>query len=418
MLRKVQLRLLASPTMSEKGEHRIIRFPKNTRDHFGFSNDMVTLGKGKYQLDLVVKQFYKKDLRRLAVLLQQGKLTDKEAYSVGFVTQQTQRKINRKEGSVWVSEGLGNITIGADPEFGLIGDGEILNRGDHVLEHNGRFGSDGPGVEVRPDPDQDHLVVVQRIDEILKDPPQAASRFQWKGGATFRDSNRTYWFGGHIHLGRPAQIPGGDASWEIYRKISTVLDSLLALPMCRFDTPEPHRRRNGCKYEYGKAGDESRLTRHSDRFEYRVLSGLWVVHPTLAKITLGAAKCIAETAYGRIADQKHDLEWVGAPASRKGLLKSFGLTKIRETNTLVNKADPKEITPEIIKRWRARIKKLDLFDDYSEELEALMALATAAPETFSEGFDLDLRKNWQQNQPLLSKAKTTLRRKLEAVEEK
>jgi hypothetical protein len=418
MSRRIQLRLLASPTMSEQGEHEVIRFPKNTREHFGFSNDMVTLGKGKYQLNLAVKQSYKKDLRRLAVLLQQGKLTDKEAYSVGFVTQRTQRKINRKEGNIWVSEGLGNITVGADPEFGLIGEEEVLSRGDYVLEHDGRFGSDGPGVEVRPDPDQNHLVVVQRIDDILKNPPQAADKFQWKGGATYRDKVRTYWFGGHIHLGRPSQIPGGDAAWEIYRKIGTILDSLLALPMCRFDTPEPHRRRDGCKYEYGKAGDDSRLHRHADRFEYRVLSGLWVVHPTLAKITLGAAKCIAETAYGRIADQKIDLEWVGAPASRKGLLKSFGLTNPRGTNILINKADPKGITPEIIKGWRAKIKKLDLFDDYSEELEALMALATAPSETFSEGLDLDLRKNWQQDQTLLPKAKTTLRRKLEAVEEK
>jgi hypothetical protein len=403
--------------MSEKGEHGIIRFPKNTREHFGFSNNMVTLGKGEYQLDLVVKQSYKKDLRRLATLLQQGKLTDKEAFSAGFVTQKTQRKINRKEGNIWVSEGLGNITVGADPEFGLIGEGRVLSRGDHVLSHEGPFGSDGPGVEVRPPPDQSHLVVVKRIDEILKEPPQAADKFQWKGGATFRDRNRTYWFGGHIHLGRPAQIPGGEDAWPIYRKVGAVLDALLALPMCRFDTPEPHRRRDGCKYAYGKAGDESRLHRHTDRFEYRVLSGLWVVHPVLAKMTLGAAKCIAETAYGRIADQKFDPDWVGAPPSRKGLLKSFGITNGKGVNALVNAANPEAVTPEVIKGWKTKLRKLDLFDDYSEELEALMALASAAPETFAS-FDLDLRKNWLQEQTLLPGAKASLRRKLEAVEEK
>ena len=206
MSRKVQLRLLASKTMSDKGENETIRFPKRAREYFGFSNNQVVLGKGKYQTNLTVKQAYKDDVRRLATMIQQGKLTDDEASSVGFVSRTVQQRINRKEGNVWVSDGVGSITVGADPEFGLIDGRGILNRGNNVIPHDGRFGSDGPSVEVRPPPDRDHLVVVKRIEEILRNPPDAADKFTWQGGATFKDKNRVYWFGGHIHLGRPVQI--------------------------------------------------------------------------------------------------------------------------------------------------------------------------------------------------------------------
>ena len=200
MSRKVQLRLLASKTMSDKGENGIIRFPRKAREYFGFSNNQVVLGKGKYQTNLTVKQAYKDDVRRLAGMLQKGRLTDEEAVSVGFVTRTIQQRINRKEGNVWVSDGVGNITIGADPEFGLVDHRGMLRRGSNVVPHDGRFGSDGPSVEVRPPPDRDHLVVVNRIEEILRNPPEAAEPYKWQGGATYRDENRVYWFGGHIHL--------------------------------------------------------------------------------------------------------------------------------------------------------------------------------------------------------------------------
>jgi hypothetical protein len=413
MSRKVQLRLLASKPMSDKSENGIIRFPKRARAYFGFSNNTVVLGKGKYQTNLKVKQAYKEDLRRLQDMIQQGKLSDEEAASVGFVSRTIQQRINRKEGNVWVSDGVGSITVGADPEFGLIGHEGVLMRGSNVVPHNGRFGSDGPSVEVRPPPDRDHLVVVKRIEEILKNPPEAVDKFKWQGGATYQDKNRVYWFGGHIHLGRPVQIQE-EVAYGIYERVATALDSLLALPMCRFDTPDPHRRRNGCQYHYGKAGDIRADYPEQDRFEYRVLSGLWLVHPTLAKVAIGAAKCIAETAYGRIADQKFDIDWATAPASRKGLLKSFALKDIRGVQDLINRAVPAEVTDEHLKTWKRSLRKLDFFDEYSAELNALMALA----EEGAAEINLDVRENWHTGKPLFDKPAAKLRRALEAVEEK
>ncbi len=418
--RRIQLRLVQSPGMSEKGENGIIRFPRKARESFGFSNNMVVLGKGTYQRALQVKKAYKEDVRRLARMLQQGRLTEEEALYVGFVTKTVQGQVSRKEGgSLWVSDGIGHITVGADPEFGLIGEHNCLQRGSNVLPKAGVFGSDGPSVEVRPPPDTSHLVVVRRIEEILKKPPAAAEAYEWRGGASHEDMNRAYWFGGHIHLGRPIQVPQEQA-YPVYEKLASTLDSLLALPMVKFDTPDPQSRRKGCPYGYGMAGTgntgaaNASVRAHPDRFEWRVLSGLWLVHPTLAKIALGAAQCITETAYGRLASTGFDFDWAAAPASRKGLLHSFKLKDVRQTGAIINNALPQLVTPEVLKIWRTQIRSLDLFDEYSEELEALIALTSAG----STEFSLDVRKNWYEPGPLLPKATAKLRSALDAVEEK
>lgn len=414
MSRRVQLHLVPSQLMSDKGENGLIRFPRRAREFFGFSNNMVVVGKGSYQSTLQVKHAYKEDVRRLAEMLREGKFTEEDALSVGFVTQTVQKRISHKEGAdLWVSQGIGRITVGADPEFGLIGPDGILRRGADILPFEGRFGSDGPSAEVRPAPSQDHLVVVKRIADILGKPPAAAEPYGWVGGATYKDKHRVYWFGGHIHLGRPDQI-SADSAHPIYQKIATVLDSLLALPMCRFDTPEPYRRRNGCAHHYGKAGDIRDDYPEKNRFEYRVLSGLWLVHPALARIAMGTAKAVAETAYSRLADVKFDPDYTLAPLSQKGLLKSFGLKNTRAMSALINRAQPEEITSEHIQVWEKQVRDLDFFDDYAADLNALIALAKEPP----GGFNLDLKKNWHTNQPLLPQASAEVQKALEAVEER
>lgn len=415
MSRKVQLRLLASSTMSDKKENDLVRFPRKAREYFGFSNDIVVVGKGKYELALQVKPAYKNDIQRLARLLRQGKLSDEEAMAIGFVTRSVQQRFTRREGtSVWISDGVESITIGADPEFGLIQNDGTLARGNRVVPHAGQFGSDGPSVEVRPSPSNSHLEVVGNIEEILERAPEAVDSYRWKGGATYQDRNRIYWFGGHIHLGRPLQLNPQNA-FPTYQRIATILDGLLAFPMVRFDMPNPHLRRNGCPYHYGRAGDIRADCPEQDRFEYRVLSGLWMTHPTLARIVLGTAKAITETAYGRIAEQNFDLEWAGAPAGRKSLLRSFKLTGLQDTRRIINHAKAEMMTEDHIRTWEGWIRNLDRFDDYSEEINALIELVKVEPGKFN----LDIRRNWLGDlRPLVSKPPAALKAALNAVEAK
>jgi hypothetical protein len=416
---KVQLRLVASTKMADAEENDIVRFPRRAREHFGFSNSKVLIGKGFYEISLKVKQAYKEDIQRLARMIKTGKVSEEEAKYVGFVTRSTRDRVTRKkgEGDVWITEGISNITVGADPEFGLIGNDGRLIRGSNVVGHVGKFGSDGPSVEVRPPPSTNHIQVIQNMEQILLNPPAAAEEYRWKGGATYQDNHRVYWFGGHVHLGRPSQISADEAG-PIYERIATVLDGLLALPMVRFDTPQPHLRRNGCKYNYGKAGDIRSDYPEQNRFEYRVLSGLWLVHPTLATIAIGAAKCITETAYGRIAEQDFNPTWATNPTSKKGMLKSFNLKSLQETRAVINNAHGGEVTPDRLNAWEKSLRAVDRFDEYKAELNALIALSKEDPEVIEENINLDVKKNWQEERTLLPRASKRLRKALDAVEEK
>jgi len=417
MSKKVQLRLVYSDKMGESGENHVIRLPRGARENFGFSNDSVVVGKGLYELSLKIKQAYKEDVRRLAKMIRTGRVSEEEARYVGFVTRSVQQRLSRRKDpeGLWVTDGISRITIGADPEFGLIGNAGLLVRGSQVISAVGKFGSDGPGVEVRPDPSRNHLQVVDNIRSILRNPPKRTDDFRWRGGATFVDLNRVYWFGGHIHLGRPSQIPTARAL-SIYTRVASVLDGLLALPMARFDTPDPWRRRNGCQLNYGKAGDIRTKNPEMDRFEYRVLSGLWLVHPTLAKIALGTAKCITETSYGRIADKGFDLEWAANPSSKPGMLNSFGIKGLREIKAMINRARPEEVTEDRIEAWERWVRNLDKFDDYKPEITALISLVKEDPSNIVEGISLDVKKNWQEERVLLPRASKKLRTALDGVE--
>jgi hypothetical protein len=421
MSRKISLHLISSPRMSEKKELSTIRFPKRAREHFGFSDNQVALGKGEYQVDLNVKIAYKEDVQRLARMISQGKVTEEQASCAGFVSKTVQDRIRRKKGdSPWVSVGPGPITVGADPEFGLIHDDGTLRTGNTILPHAGSFGSDGPGAEVRPDPSRDHVQMVRNISSILHNPPEGATAYKWMGGATFQDPNRDYWFGGHIHLGRPEKI-GSDVAHLIYPKIAKVLDHLVALPLVRLDTPQPHLRRNGCKYGYGKAGrcnasDASasiRVAPEGNRFEYRVLSGLWLTHPALARVIVGTTKAIAETAYGRVEAKGNDQDWANAPASRKGLLSSFGLKGIREVESIINNSQVDAISDDTLKVWERQLRNLDSYEDYAPEIDAFISLVRGAE---VEDFGLDLKDNWLEGKSLLPSGDSKLRKALEPVE--
>lgn len=427
MSRKIDLQLLGSWKMSSQNEHSIVRFPRRARENFGFSQSTVVVGKGRERFGLRIKKAHRSDVQKLACMINKGEISEKDAKYVGFVSRATFNRINKGAGqNIWVSEGVEDITIGADPEFGfIVPHTGRLKRGDEVLPHAGKLGSDGPGVEVRPSPSQRHLEVVKDITRILNRAPSKAQEYLWKGGATYRDNARTYWFGGHIHLGRPGPLNLNMAQ-RCYQKIALLLDSFLALPMVRFDTPNPHLRRNGCKYGYGKAGRfntssaAASIRFEDDRFEYRVLSGLWLTHPDLAKIVLGAAKCIAESAYNRMADKGFDYEWIlASPSQGDSLLKSFGVRKPTEIHSLINQSQRDHIKPEQIKLWRDSLRELDRFQDYTEEMEALIALTQASPRTIVGGLDLDIKKNWSENPRLLPNVTTArLREAIEAVEDK
>ncbi len=419
MSRKVQLTLMTSKKMSDKGEHGIIRLPKRARNYFGFTNSVVVVGKGEHRFGLEVKKAYREDVQKLTRKLSTGKVSEEEGLTTGFVTRSVLQKVNRRAGdSVWISDSLEEITVGADPEFGLIDPHDRFVRGSNVIKKEGAFGSDGPAVEVRPAPSVDHVTMVGNIGKILQNPPEVVAPYKWRGGATFTDEQRNYWFGGHIHLGRPTQIDPDCAVRYCYNGIATVLDHLLAFPLVRFDTPNPSYRRHGCDYGYGTAGTgdtgdtNSSVRSHADRFEYRVLSALWVAHPTLAKIIVGATKAITESVYTGIANKNFEYDWVGTAP----FLRSFGISGPKAILDIINRSKATSITKDHLTRWRKQIRDLERYDDYSEELNALIALVGADPSAVKKHLNLDLRKGWCEGQRFLHGMNNTrVKETLEAV---
>jgi len=410
---------MTSAKMSDKGEHGIIRLPRKARDFFGFTNSVVVVGKGEHRFGLEVKKAYKEDFRKLHKKMSTGKMSEEEAISAGFVTRSVLQKVNRRQGdSVWISDSLEEITVGADPEFGLLNETGRFMRGSSVIKKAGAFGSDGPAVEVRPAPSVDHVAMVGNITKILQNPPEAVGHYKWIGGATFTDPSRHYWFGGHVHLGRPVQIDPDCAINYCYNGIASVLDHLLAFPLVRFDTPDPNLRRHGCDYGYGTAGtgdtgdSNSSVRSHGDRFEYRVLSALWMAHPTLAKIVVGATKAITESVYTGIASKRFEYDWVGSAP----FLKSFGIGNTKPVLDIINRSRAGGITKDHLTRWRKQIRDLERFDDYSEELNALIALVGADPAVVKKHLNLDLRKGWCEGQRFLRGMNNTrVKEALEAV---
>lgn len=431
MLARLNIRLMASSKMSAAKEHDYIRFPLKARSYFGIDASVITVGKGATRVSLQVKQALREDVERLNKMVAGRKITSEGAASVGFVTRSVFSRINKeKEGNCWLSDEMGPVTVGADPEFGFLDAQKNFVRADNVLPANAKFGSDGPGAEIRPDPARNHIELVANISHLLQNPPAPARSLSWVGGATYSAPNRTYWFGGHIHFGRPSEIDFVRAP-DCYECIATVLDDYVALPLVRLDKPNPHLRRAGCGHGYGKAGiwdtdSPASSIRYShvneegdsDHFEYRVLSGLWLTHPTLARIVIGSSKCIAETAYERMASSKYDYDWINMPPSRNGLLKTFGIENLRRVRHTINHSSVSAISREDIDSWKGRIRELEYYKEYSREIEALISLV----ENWSEvipGLDLDVRRNWDEKTSLLPKTKNSeLRTALAAVEER
>jgi len=405
----------------------IIRFPKRGRDALRFRNNLVVVGKGENRFALEIKPAFKEDVIALNAMVKAGTISMDEAETVAFVSRNLLDRITRLRGgsvkSLWVTDGVEDVTTGADPEFGLIttdpkGD-KYLVPGNSVLPKRGKFGSDGPGVEVRPAPSRDYRQVIANIKEILSNPPDVTKAYEWIGGATYRDKRRTYWFGGHIHFGRPLQILPSKAT-SCFRSIAAVLDAYLSFPLVRFDKPEPNLRRNGCSVGYGKAQTNDSIRADYDttcsRFEYRVPSGLWLVHPTLAKAVMGTAKCVVEAAYRRMAGKNFDYNWISAHTANS-LVGSFNIPNYPEIVSIINGSETAKITAQHLMHWKAQLKNLETYPQYKREVDCLLAITETPPNVVVPDLCLDLRANWIHQQSLLPHVNLPLvRTAIEALE--
>ncbi len=180
---------------------------------------------------------------------------------------------------------LKDLTIGCDPEFGLMDGTRCVTADDYSdgFPEDCKVGVDGSGVpaEIRPDPSSSPIGLVTNIRNDLKHFASGSSDgvkgFGWKAGSLAS----THPLGGHIHFGSAVLREKGE---RFHGAVTQVLDHTLAcIVACVEDKEELYwRRMHG---GYGRPGDR-RIQNWG--FEYRVLSS-WLVSPSVAESVLSLA---------------------------------------------------------------------------------------------------------------------------------
>ncbi|MFX3623583.1 MAG: YheC/YheD family protein [Ectobacillus sp.] len=175
------------------------------------------------------------------------------------------------------------FTIGADVEFMLSCDGELLPASD-IFPLQGPIGCDERQIErdssdyalaeLRPEPAESPQELFNNIKNLIS---QASGQAPY-GNIAFRAGSMPfsgYQCGGHIHFGVPLSLP-----------LLRALDHYLAIPLAMIEDSHTSRRRRKTKH-----GGLGRYRIKPYGFEYLSLSS-WIVEPDIALATLSLAHLV------------------------------------------------------------------------------------------------------------------------------
>ncbi len=187
-----------------------------------------------------------------------------------------------------------DFTIGADPEFACLNQrGRLIHAGDVVSHEEGtEFGSDGNAVtfEIRPEPSNDPLIVVNNIHDIflrtIIEKPEFV-KFKWISGTWYGSLA----FGGHVHFGISNKIINHHTAVQYLDNYVGVVSLLMEIK-----NDGINRRRDG----YGCMGD---MRCQNWGFEYRSMSS-WISSPYIA----AAIMCLSKTVMYEVINNSK-FEW-------------------------------------------------------------------------------------------------------------
>jgi len=160
---------IVSKTMTENNENNVVRLSSSARSKMATTRkeliEMWTRPEGASVL-LPVKQAYKEDIK----YAKQNRFKLKD---ILFVSSNVATMINGgNQVDIWVDKKPRKCAIGSDPEIAFFCDGDIIYAGDYVPFGN-RIGSDGPLLEIRPDPGGNAKEHVENIRSIMNELPDA-----------------------------------------------------------------------------------------------------------------------------------------------------------------------------------------------------------------------------------------------------
>ncbi len=434
-MNKKKLILIPSRSMDRnkkegRNEHGLVRMAEKTRKLMRFTDDKVevwTAGDSAEERKnsavlLDIFHAYSTDLKKLKEMIDSGELTTSDSNRVGFVTTKMWNKVTGGSGtkSIWISTGVHDTVIGADPEFLLFNNNGEVIRANNVMKKEGMVGCDGAMAEIRPKPSTSPSGLVRNIKNIFSNADLTAPirDYEWRTGCYHRDNARDYPMGGHIHVGNPAKIarmslPKRELFFNVLNKI---MDEMIAVPCIRLDGEMGTKRRTQCQMNSGGGGfgwfGEWRTC--NGRLEHRTLSGMWLLHPSLAKCVIGAAKAVTDEVLKRWANEKFNHKYI-IPSQYEGLKRSdmnkdsfsgwdkFPICKdldvrmsSQRLRKILNDSKGGDITSKMLKEWHRKMKRLSTYRQYSTYIDGLKEILTAPINKIS-GWDRKIQNNWLGN---------------------
>lgn len=408
-----------------RNEHGLVRMSKAVRSNMGFEDKVEvypatksTTQRMKGAMLLDIFQAFSADLKKAR---EEG-LTDAELHRVGFVSTKTFNKITGKSTgkakNIWITNDIADTIIGADPEFLLFDHDDSVVRANNVMGYNGPIGCDGAMAEVRPKPSISPEGLVENIRDLFADNSLTNSikDYKWLAGCYYKDQARDYPIGGHIHIGNPIRIQriSTDRRTDFFKGFNKVLDELLAIPLIKIDGADLGRaRRTECTM--GKFGYFGEFRLCNGRLEHRTLSGMWLMHPTLATMVFGTAKAIIDEVYRHVADKDYNQNYMFPQSLRRcqvwsagfdqwaeiPLVKDLGCTlNSRDMIELLHKSSATKISKKFLATWYSRMKRLSTYKQYSKYIDGLYEVLKNTTRSFQD-YDKELQRNWLQGAKFL-----------------
>lgn len=229
-----------------------------------------------------------------------------------------------------------DFTIGCDPEFICLKDGELLAAEDYAEQNC--FGSDGGGIafEMRPDYSTNPLRVVNNIHKNflqLVSKNTSFMKYEWRAGSYIQSQP----IGGHIHFGGVRNLSTSAAcEW---------LDQFVGA--CTVLIEDCHEGRKRREHGYGMKGDH----RVNDwGFEYRTASS-WLTSPYVTAAVLCLAKAVVHEGIKR--GKTKPPRFVGSPQ--------------------INEMQVVDIRKKFDSIWAA-VTNLELYPEYKPQIDLIYTL--------------------------------------------
>jgi len=409
-------------------EGKLIRLPSRTRENLNIEDDVLTVWKHDDKKPLHLRTFhaFSEDIKAVK---KSKNYSDGDLGKIAFVTTETFNRIigNSVNGidNTWISNDIESTVLGADPEFLLFdSDGNVVRANvEGTLSYYGAMGYDGAMAEIRPSPSDDPETLVKNMRRIFSDAKyrKVLDSYLCRCACYHKDNTRDYPVGGHIHVGNPRQILDINLATRIFlfRTLNKIMDELLAIPLIKLDGEEGSIRRTKCKMAprngYGYFG-EYRCDSgqgNNKRLENRTLSGMWLLHPSVAKAVFGCAKIIVDEVYNRVYDKKLDKDYFSSADLRAAgeavwgsnfngwkdipLCNDMGCVRSSaQMIKMLSESKPNTVTRSMMAKWRATMKKFSGYEKYRDHVEALRDIVLLPRKTIAK-WSRNIKTNWVEN---------------------